>query len=250
MIADGLLAPLHRRLCAHDMSVPLCILPKCAALQEWYAPRCTTLTAFSRYCGTDILRTGGSAVLEPELRAIVLPVLARAEAAPGISRPDLHQGAQPLSLLVERGRLACFRPLRCLLPWAQDIFWLDLHRDVLLCAQARGLHLKGFSLSGIYFIAFSVRGPSVATGALIWICRLPVLAWALGRCVAFWRGLRGQCVAYYGFYDIYEHSSLSLGRPGAQEWNVMVEGIIVGCAGLVQYLADAYPPDLPEYDPV
>lgn len=37
---------------------------------------------------------------------------------------------------------------------------------------------------------------------------------------------------------------------GPEEWNAMVEEIVVACAGLVQYLADAYPPDLPEYDPV
>ncbi len=37
---------------------------------------------------------------------------------------------------------------------------------------------------------------------------------------------------------------------GAEEWNAMVENIVVGCAGLVQYLADAYPPDLPDWDPL
>ena len=36
---------------------------------------------------------------------------------------------------------------------------------------------------------------------------------------------------------------------GAEEWNPMVQAIIIGCAGLVQYLIDAYPPDLPHYDP-
>ncbi|BDA42924.1 hypothetical protein COCOBI_03-8170 [Coccomyxa sp. Obi] len=96
--------------------------------QAWYAPRCTTLTAFSRYCGGAIMRGGGSGVLEPELRSIIAPVLGRALGANGIARPDLS------------------------------------------------------------------HGPS--------------------------------------------------------EWNRMVEDIVVACAGLVQYLADAYPPDLPEYDPV
>lgn len=28
----------------------------------------------------------------------------------------------------------------------------------------------------------------------------------------------------------------------------MVQSIVVGCAGLVQYLADAYPPTLPDWD--
>ena len=35
---------------------------------------------------------------------------------------------------------------------------------------------------------------------------------------------------------------------GAEEWNPMVQSIVVGCAGLVQYLADAYPPSLPDWD--
>ena len=30
----------------------------------------------------------------------------------------------------------------------------------------------------------------------------------------------------------------------------MVENMLVGLAGLVQYLIHAYPPDLQEYDPV
>lgn len=38
-------------------------------------------------------------------------------------------------------------------------------------------------------------------------------------------------------------------HKGAEEWNPMVQAIIISCAGLVQYLIDAYPPDLPHYDP-
>jgi hypothetical protein len=68
--------------------------------QAWYAPRCTTLTAFSRYCGGAILRGGGSGVLEPELRAIVAPVLHRARSCAGISRPNLGSGGfQPLIII-------------------------------------------------------------------------------------------------------------------------------------------------------
>lgn len=37
---------------------------------------------------------------------------------------------------------------------------------------------------------------------------------------------------------------------GAEEWNPMVQAMIISCAGLVQYLIDAYPPDLPHYDPL
>ena len=60
--------------------------------QAWYAPRCTTLTRFAPYCGTAILNPGGTGVLEPELRQIVAPVVGRAQAAQGITRPDLRMG--------------------------------------------------------------------------------------------------------------------------------------------------------------
>ena len=60
--------------------------------QAWYAPRCTTLTAFAPYCGTALLNPGGNGVLEPELRQIVAPVITRAQAAHGIARPDLRTG--------------------------------------------------------------------------------------------------------------------------------------------------------------
>ncbi|DBA94962.1 TPA: hypothetical protein ACH3X1_002488 [Trebouxia sp. C0004] len=39
-------------------------------------------------------------------------------------------------------------------------------------------------------------------------------------------------------------------HKGADEWNPMVHAMIISCAGLVQYLIDAYPPDLPHYDPL
>jgi hypothetical protein len=62
--------------------------------RERYAPRCTTLTAFQRYCGGALLQRGGAGVLQPEMRAIVAPVLARALHARAIPRPDLHKGAR------------------------------------------------------------------------------------------------------------------------------------------------------------
>ena len=37
---------------------------------------------------------------------------------------------------------------------------------------------------------------------------------------------------------------------GAEEWNPMVAAVLVAVAGLFKYLADEYPPDLPDYDPV
>lgn len=37
---------------------------------------------------------------------------------------------------------------------------------------------------------------------------------------------------------------------GSEEWNEMVQNIVNSSAGLVQFLIDAWPPDLPEYDPL
>ncbi len=37
---------------------------------------------------------------------------------------------------------------------------------------------------------------------------------------------------------------------GAEEWNPFVSAVLVGTAGLFKYMADEYPPDLPDYDPV
>lgn len=44
---------------------------------------------------------------------------------------------------------------------------------------------------------------------------------------------------------------LSDGSPhGVAAWNWTVLAVMLGCAGLVRYLIDAYPDDLPEYDPL
>ena len=37
---------------------------------------------------------------------------------------------------------------------------------------------------------------------------------------------------------------------GSEKWNRMVQYTICSCAGLVQFLIDARPPDLPNYDPL
>lgn len=45
----------------------------------------------------------------------------------------------------------------------------------------------------------------------------------------------------------------SLTDPSATavpKWNLMVRSIMLGCAGLVKYLIEVYPPDLPHYDPL
>lgn len=39
-------------------------------------------------------------------------------------------------------------------------------------------------------------------------------------------------------------------KEGSREWNLMVQNIVYCAAGLVQFLIDAWPPDLPEYDPL
>eukprot|EP00882_Tetradesmus_deserticola_P004415 GHRQ01004659.1.p1 GENE.GHRQ01004659.1~~GHRQ01004659.1.p1 ORF type:complete len:300 (+),score=98.09 GHRQ01004659.1:135-1034(+) len=45
--------------------------------------------------------------------------------------------------------------------------------------------------------------------------------------------------------------SLADGSPqGVAAWNWTVLVVMLGCAGLVRYLIDAYPSDLPEYDPL
>lgn len=36
----------------------------------------------------------------------------------------------------------------------------------------------------------------------------------------------------------------------SEAWDEMVAGIMLGCAGLIRYLIDSYPDDLPEYDPL
>ncbi|CAK0787350.1 hypothetical protein CVIRNUC_010570 [Coccomyxa viridis] len=75
--------------------------------QAWYAPRCTTLTAFAPYCGTALLNPGGNGVLEPELRQIVAPVITRAQAAHGIARPDLRTGSAEWNSMVEDTVVSC-----------------------------------------------------------------------------------------------------------------------------------------------
>ena len=36
------------------------------------------------------------------------------------------------------------------------------------------------------------------------------------------------------------------GCAGSAEWNSMIQDMVVSCAGLVQYLADQWPPELQE----
>lgn len=41
-----------------------------------------------------------------------------------------------------------------------------------------------------------------------------------------------------------------LSDEGLEQWNHMIKVLLLACAGLVKFLIDAYPDDLPHYDPV
>lgn len=45
------------------------------------------------------------------------------------------------------------------------------------------------------------------------------------------------------------HPSLTDPERGAEQWNWMVKVLTLASAGLVKYLMDAMPDNLPEYDP-
>jgi hypothetical protein len=53
-----------------------------------------------------------------------------------------------------------------------------------------------------------------------------------------------------GVVDIQRPELADASEAAVVNWNSMVHSIMLGCAGLVHYLINAYPPDLPEYDPL
>ena len=62
---------------------------------EWhgyYDAKVCTLDQFSDYVGDDILRTGGTAILESELSNIIRPILQDSKDIPELLRPSLHKG--------------------------------------------------------------------------------------------------------------------------------------------------------------
>ena len=62
---------------------------------EWhsyYAEQIYILDQFSQCCGQDILKTGGTALLERELSAIVRPVMQKDVKIPDLLRPSLQKG--------------------------------------------------------------------------------------------------------------------------------------------------------------
>ena len=65
---------------------------------EWhgyYDAKVCILDQFSHYLGEEILRTGGSAILETELSSIIRPILQESRAIPDLLRPSLDKGKPP-----------------------------------------------------------------------------------------------------------------------------------------------------------
>ena len=66
---------------------------------EWhsyYDAKVCMLDQFSDYLGADILKTGGTAVLESELSGIIRPVIQESKTIPDLLRPSLHKGRASL----------------------------------------------------------------------------------------------------------------------------------------------------------
>ena len=60
--------------------------------QSYYEAKVCMLDQFADYLGSDILRTGGTAVLESELSGIIRPVMQESKVIPDLLRPSLHKG--------------------------------------------------------------------------------------------------------------------------------------------------------------
>lgn len=60
--------------------------------QSYYDTKICMLDQFSDYLGSDILRTGGTAVLESELSGIIRPIMQESKTIPDLLRPSLHKG--------------------------------------------------------------------------------------------------------------------------------------------------------------
>ncbi len=58
----------------------------------YYGAKVCILDQFSHYLGEDILKTGGTAILESELSSIIRPVLEESKLRPVVLRPSLHKG--------------------------------------------------------------------------------------------------------------------------------------------------------------
>ena len=66
----------------------------CEYWERYYQRKVCLLSTFSAYVGSDILRTGGTALLEPELSQIIQPGLQESRGVVDIERPSLQDGEQ------------------------------------------------------------------------------------------------------------------------------------------------------------
>lgn len=89
--------------------------------RSYYDAKVCMLDQFSDYLGSDILRTGGTAVLESELSGIIKPVIQESKTIPDLLRPSLHKGTgRPTPKVVQYSvecslhRLLISRPFRAL----------------------------------------------------------------------------------------------------------------------------------------
>ena len=62
---------------------------QCIAVQQQVQAECMVV---ADYCGADLMREGGTAVLAPFFRSRIAVGVEEARAAQGISRPSLQQG--------------------------------------------------------------------------------------------------------------------------------------------------------------
>ncbi|KAK9821686.1 hypothetical protein WJX74_008158 [Apatococcus lobatus] len=74
---------------------------------QYYSRKVAVLTDFSKYCGPDLLREGGTAILAPFFRSRIAADVEEACAAQGISRPSLQQGPDGWNHMVQTIVVAC-----------------------------------------------------------------------------------------------------------------------------------------------
>ena len=73
---------------------------------EWHAyydAKICILDQFSGYMGDEILKKGGSALLESELSEIIRPAVSEGCTRPDVLRPSLHKGKGPQHSMPQSG---------------------------------------------------------------------------------------------------------------------------------------------------
>ena len=85
------------------------------------------LTDFLTYIPSNVLmRTGGSAILEPELKQIVEPALSEAQSAREISSPNLTGGSAEWNRMVQVTIASCAGLCQyCIDAWPPDLIDYD-----------------------------------------------------------------------------------------------------------------------------